>query len=47
MDAMRALRKRQTRGEAIIRRRGGSSEIRIAKGGVLHSDTGYSCAQEN
>ena len=38
MDAMRTLRKRQTRGEAIIRRRGGSLEIQIAKSSVQCSD---------
>ena len=41
MDAMRTLRKRQTRGEAIIRRRQVISgwETRVGKAGVLQSDT--------
>ena len=39
MDAMCTLRKHQTRGEAIIRRRDGSLEIQIVKAGVLQSDT--------
>lgn len=39
MDAMCTLRKHQTRGEAIIRRRDGSLEIQIVKAGVLRSDT--------
>lgn len=43
MDAMRTLRKRQTRGEAIIRRRDGSLEIQIVKAGVLRSDTWLIC----
>ena len=39
MAAMCTLRKHQTRGEAIIRRRDGSLEIQIVKAGVLRSDT--------
>ena len=38
MDAMCALRKHQTRGEAVIRCRGGSLEIQIAKSSVQCSD---------
>ena len=38
MDAMRTLRKRQTRGEAIIRRRTESIKNEV-KAGVLQSDT--------
>jgi hypothetical protein len=39
MDAMRTLRKRQTRGEAIIKRRGGSLETQIAKASAQWFDT--------
>ena len=39
MDAMRTLRKRQTRGEAVIEGRDGSLEIQIVKSGVLRFNT--------
>ena len=39
MDAMRTLKKRQTRGEAIIRRHDGSLKVETVKAGVLRSDT--------
>ena len=36
---MRTLKKRQTRGEAIIRRHDGSLKVETVKAGVLRSDT--------
>ena len=46
MVAMRTLRKRQTRGEAVIEGRTESFKNKV-KSGVLLFDTGYSCAREN
>ncbi len=42
MDAMRTLRKRQTRGEAIIRRRTEPFKSEV-KAGVLQFDTNFFC----
>ena len=46
MAAASPNKNEKTRGEAIIRRRGGSLEIQIAKVGVLQSDTVFWCTLE-